>query len=252
MLSQPDRTLHGDVLAAGLAGAICSAFPSTAWSLVRGDDVLDGARAAGGMLLPDERRTPVLLLAAVPVHLALSLGWAGVLAATLPRGLGHRRPRSGGGRATLSDHSRASTGPAVGRSPRIRLDRRPRPASPPPQSSVGACGHRSRISGSGSASTSSSKRRRAHALPGVRVPVVRADHHGQQPAMVLRTRQAAAGCMRGGSIARCRFSSNSAASGRAKRRGRTAPLPGSRSLPLRPWSSSSAGTAARDARSLLR
>jgi hypothetical protein len=85
-VSQPDRTLNSDVLAAGLAGAICAAIPSTAWSLVRGDDVLDGARAAGAMLLPDERRTPVLLLAAVPVHLALSIGWAGVLAAALPHG----------------------------------------------------------------------------------------------------------------------------------------------------------------------
>jgi len=85
-VSQPDRKLNNDVLAAGLAGAICAAIPSTAWSLVRGDDVLDGARAAGAMLLPDERRTPVLLLAAVPVHLALSIGWARVLAATLPRG----------------------------------------------------------------------------------------------------------------------------------------------------------------------
>ena len=75
----------GDALVAGLAGAACSAIPSTAWSLVRGDDVLDGARAAGAMLLPRERRTAVLLVAAVPVHLALSLGWAGVMAAALPR-----------------------------------------------------------------------------------------------------------------------------------------------------------------------
>jgi hypothetical protein len=52
---------------------------------VRGDDVLDGARAAGAMVLPNERRTPVLLAAAVPVHLALSVGWAGVMAAALPR-----------------------------------------------------------------------------------------------------------------------------------------------------------------------
>jgi hypothetical protein len=85
-VSQPDRTLRDGVLAAGLAGAICAAIPSTAWSLLRGDDVLDGARAAGATLLPHERRTPVLLLAAVPVHLALSVGWAGVLAAALPRG----------------------------------------------------------------------------------------------------------------------------------------------------------------------
>jgi hypothetical protein len=85
-VSQTDRTLLDDVLAAGLAGAICAAIPSTAWSLMRGDDVLDGARAAGAMLLPHERRTPVLLLAAVPVHLVLSVGWAGVLAAVLPHG----------------------------------------------------------------------------------------------------------------------------------------------------------------------
>ena len=77
--------LPGDALAAGIAGAACSAIPSTAWSLSRGDDVLDGARAAGAMLLPGERRTALLLVVAVPVHLAISLGWAGVMAATLPR-----------------------------------------------------------------------------------------------------------------------------------------------------------------------
>jgi hypothetical protein len=75
----------GDALAAGLAGAVLAGLPSTAWSLARGDDVLDGARAAGAIVLPRERRTPVLLAAAVPVHLALSFGWAAVLAAVLPR-----------------------------------------------------------------------------------------------------------------------------------------------------------------------
>ena len=77
--------LGGDALIAGLAGAALAGIPSTAWSLVRGDDVLDGARAAGAIVLPRERRTPVLLAAATPVHLALSLGWAAVLAAALPR-----------------------------------------------------------------------------------------------------------------------------------------------------------------------
>jgi hypothetical protein len=48
-----------DALAAGLAGAACSALPSTAWSLLRGDDVLEGGRALGAVLLPHERRTPV-------------------------------------------------------------------------------------------------------------------------------------------------------------------------------------------------
>ena len=52
--------------------------------MARGEDVLEGARAAGAILLPRERRTPVLLAAAVPVHLTLSLGWAAAIAA-LPR-----------------------------------------------------------------------------------------------------------------------------------------------------------------------
>jgi hypothetical protein len=67
------------VLEAGLAGAVLSGVPSTAVALWRGEDVLDGARAAGRIALPRETRTPVLLAAAVPVHLGLSLGWAAVL-----------------------------------------------------------------------------------------------------------------------------------------------------------------------------
>jgi hypothetical protein len=76
----------GDALSAGLAGAACSAIPSTLWSMVRGDDLLEGGRAAGAMLLPHERRTAVLLAAAAPVHLAISIGWAAVMATALPRG----------------------------------------------------------------------------------------------------------------------------------------------------------------------
>jgi hypothetical protein len=83
MPSGPD--LAADALAAGMAGALLAGIPSTAWTLVRGEDVLDGARAAGAIVLPRARRTPVLLAAAVPVHLGLSLGWAAVLAAVLPR-----------------------------------------------------------------------------------------------------------------------------------------------------------------------
>jgi hypothetical protein len=72
------------VLAAGLAGAVVSGFPSTLWTLLEGGDPLEGGRALGRVLLPHERRTPVLLLAGAPVHLALSVGWAGVLGAVLP------------------------------------------------------------------------------------------------------------------------------------------------------------------------
>jgi hypothetical protein len=72
------------VLAAGLAGAVVSGVPSTVWTLLEGGDPLEGARALGQVLLPREQRTPVLLAAGAPVHLALSVGWAGVLAALLP------------------------------------------------------------------------------------------------------------------------------------------------------------------------
>ena len=70
---------------AGVVAAAASSVPSTVWTLLRGEDVLDGGRAAGAIVLPRERRTPVLLAAAVPVHLALSLGWALVLGRALPR-----------------------------------------------------------------------------------------------------------------------------------------------------------------------
>jgi hypothetical protein len=85
----PDTTLTvalADALAAGAAGAVLSAVPSTTWTLLRGESLLDGATAAGSILLPRERRTLPLLAAAVPVHVALSLGWAVVLGAAVPRG----------------------------------------------------------------------------------------------------------------------------------------------------------------------
>jgi hypothetical protein len=64
---------------AGLAGALFSGLPSTLITLAKREPLLDGVRAAGTIALPRETRTPVLLAAAVPVHLALSLGWAAVL-----------------------------------------------------------------------------------------------------------------------------------------------------------------------------
>jgi len=48
--------------------------------------VLEGGRAVGAMVLPYERRTAVLLAIAAPIHLGISLGWAVVMAAALPRG----------------------------------------------------------------------------------------------------------------------------------------------------------------------
>src|SRR3954451_5853250 len=74
-----------DALAAGAAGAALSSVPSTAVTVARRESLLDGATAAGSIVLPGERRTLPLLAAAVPVHLALSFGWAAVLSALLPR-----------------------------------------------------------------------------------------------------------------------------------------------------------------------
>jgi hypothetical protein len=48
-------------------------------ALATGRDPLEATRAAGSILLPDETRTPRLVAASVPVHLALSIGWAVVL-----------------------------------------------------------------------------------------------------------------------------------------------------------------------------
>lgn len=80
---------HRGVLRAGLrAGAVAgilSGAPSTAWAIVAGQDPLAATRAAGSLLLPNETRPARLLAAAVVVHTGLSLGWATVLAATLPR-----------------------------------------------------------------------------------------------------------------------------------------------------------------------
>jgi hypothetical protein len=73
-----------DVLAAGLAGAALSGVPSTVITLLEGGDPLEGGRALGKVLLPRSEQTPLLLAAGAPVHLALSLGWAGVLGAVLP------------------------------------------------------------------------------------------------------------------------------------------------------------------------
>ena len=74
-----------DVVLAGLAAAVLSGAPSTLAALLRGRDPLEATYAAGSLLLPRERRRERLLLAAVPVHLALSLVWTFILARALPR-----------------------------------------------------------------------------------------------------------------------------------------------------------------------
>ena len=85
LASHAPRSVVGDALAAGAAGAVLSAAPSTVATIATGGSLLDGALAAGSILLPREQRAARLLAASVPVHLALSFGWAAVLAAALPR-----------------------------------------------------------------------------------------------------------------------------------------------------------------------
>jgi hypothetical protein len=80
-----DRETLRDGVAAGSAAALVSGAPSTLHTLLTGGRLLEPTLAAGTLLLPRERRSARLLLAAVPVHLALSLGWALLLAAVLPR-----------------------------------------------------------------------------------------------------------------------------------------------------------------------
>ena len=63
------------VLRAAAWAAALSGIPSTAHALVTGRDPLEAVYAAGTILLPRETRRHLLVVAAVPVHLALSLGW---------------------------------------------------------------------------------------------------------------------------------------------------------------------------------
>jgi hypothetical protein len=74
-----------DGLVAGAVAAVLSGAPSTLHAIATRTSPLEATLAAGTLLLPHERRALPLALAAVPVHLALSLGWALALAALLPR-----------------------------------------------------------------------------------------------------------------------------------------------------------------------
>jgi hypothetical protein len=73
-----------DVLVAAAVAAAVSGVPSTVHALATRRDPLEGAYAAGSLLLPRETRPAPLLAAATAVHAALSAGWAVVLAAVVP------------------------------------------------------------------------------------------------------------------------------------------------------------------------
>lgn len=70
---------------AGAVAAVVSAAPSTLHAFATRSNPLEAVLAAGTLLLRGERRPLSLVLAAVPVHLALSSAWAVLLAGVLPR-----------------------------------------------------------------------------------------------------------------------------------------------------------------------
>jgi hypothetical protein len=80
-----DAATIEDALVAGAVAAVVSGAPSTLHAIATRTSPLEATLAAGTLLLPRERRPLALVLAAVPVHLALSLGWALLLAIALPR-----------------------------------------------------------------------------------------------------------------------------------------------------------------------
>jgi len=77
-----------DAIVAGTWAAVLSGAPSTVYAVAAGRDPLEATKAAGSIVLHRERRTLPLLAAAVPVHVALSLGWAVVLERSAVRGSG--------------------------------------------------------------------------------------------------------------------------------------------------------------------
>lgn len=68
----------------GLVAAAVSGAPSTAYALATGRDPLEATKAAGTLVLGEDASPLALVVAAAPVHLALSLGWAAVLKSALP------------------------------------------------------------------------------------------------------------------------------------------------------------------------
>lgn len=73
-----------DGLVAGGLAALLSGAPSTMHALATGGRALEATLAAGTLALPRETRPLPLLLAAVPTHIAISLGWGVALALALP------------------------------------------------------------------------------------------------------------------------------------------------------------------------
>ncbi|MBO2451049.1 hypothetical protein J4573_28395 [Actinomadura barringtoniae] len=110
-----DRDRARDVVVAAAVAGVVSGAPSTLHALLTRRRPIEATLAAGTMLLPRESRSVPLALAAVPVHAALSLGWAGVLGAVLPA-----RRAAGAGAAAGLVIAALDLGVVGRRVPRIR------------------------------------------------------------------------------------------------------------------------------------
>lgn len=79
------------MLRAAFVAGVVSGLPSALAAVRAQCDPFSPTRAAGRMLKPDETRLVPLLGAATVVHSTLSIAWASVIAATLPRDAGRVR-----------------------------------------------------------------------------------------------------------------------------------------------------------------
>ena len=77
----------GDGVVAGAVAWVSAGLPSTLHAIAAGSDLLAPVQAAGTLLLAPGSSVPALLAGGVLAHTGLSLGWAGVLALTLPQRL---------------------------------------------------------------------------------------------------------------------------------------------------------------------
>ena len=80
-----DRQWAIDVVIASAWAALLSGIPSTLYAALTGGDPMEATRAAGAMLISDESSDTELLMAAGVAHVAITLFWAFILAAVLPR-----------------------------------------------------------------------------------------------------------------------------------------------------------------------
>jgi hypothetical protein len=80
------RRVRDGIVAGAIAG-VASGAPSTAYALIAGRSPLEATVAAGSMLAP-RGSDRLKVVAAVPVHGSLSLGWGVLLSFVLPRRAG--------------------------------------------------------------------------------------------------------------------------------------------------------------------